>query len=143
MREKEPSNSSAPSPRRLTLPKTRILRGRTNFKSLFTNSKTLTSASVFLRYRIESSDSPELKIAFIAPKKIGTAVQRNRTKRLLRETYRLNQAELDSVIQAPLLLHIGLIARKSKLDFNSLQKEVVTLLTKLRNRVAEHPLLNS
>ncbi len=141
MRKKEQSNLAAPSPRRFTLPKSRILRGRTNFKSLFSNSTSLSSASIFLRYRIAESNSPELKIAFISPKKIGSAVKRNRIKRLMRESFRLNQELLEPMLNAPVLLHVGLIARSSDIDFDTIQKDVVTLLSKLRNRVAEHPLL--
>ena len=143
MREKEQSNLTAPSPRRLTLPKSRILRGRTNFKSLFSNSKSLSSSSVLLKYRIEKTNTPEFKIAFIAPKKVGTAVKRNRIKRLMREAYRLNQQIVDSISGTPLLLHVALIARSSDKDFQVIQEDVVTLLNKLRNRVAEHPLLNT
>ena len=144
MREKEQSNLTAPpSPRRLTLPKTRILRGRTNFKSLFSNSKTLSSATVFLKYRIEKTNSPEFKIAFIAPKKVGGAVKRNRIKRLMREAYRLNQQLLDSINESSLLIHIALIARTSDTNFQVIQDDVVTLLNKLRTRVAEQPLLNT
>ena len=143
MRKKEQSNLTAPSPRRFTLPKSRILRGRTNFKSLFSNSTSLSSASIFLRYRIAESNSPEFKIAFISPKKIGSAVQRNRIKRLMRESYRLNQEILEPVQGASVLLHVGIIARTSEIDFQTMQNEVITLLTKLRNRVAEHPILKT
>jgi ribonuclease P protein component len=143
MREKEQSNLTAPSPRRLILPKSRILRGRTNFKSLFSNSKSLSSASVLLKYRIEETKSPEFKIAFIAPKKIGTAVKRNRIKRLMREAYRLNQQIVDSLTESSFLVHIALIARTSDTDFLPLREDVVTLLNKLRTRVAEQPLINT
>ncbi len=143
MREKEQSNLTAPSPRRFTLPKSIILRGRTNFKSLFSNSKTLSSGSVFLKYRIEKTNSPEFKIAFIAPKKIGGAVKRNRIKRLMREAYRLNQQLVDSINESTVLIHIALIARSSEHDFQTIQEDVVTLLNKLRTRVAEHPLINT
>lgn len=143
MREKEQSNLTAPSPRRLTLPKSRILRGRTNFKSFFTNSKSLSSTTVFLRYRIEKAQSSEFKIAFIAPKKIGSAVKRNKSKRLMREAYRLNQQIVDSLLETPLSIHVALIARSSGHDFKTVQDEVVTLLHNLRTRVTEHPLLKN
>lgn len=143
MRKKEQSNLTAPSPRRFTLPKSRILRGRTNFKSLFSNSTSLSSASIFLRFRIAESSSPEFKIAFISPKRIGSAVKRNRIKRLMRESFRINQELLEPMLHAPVLLHVGLIARTSDVDFQTIHNDVVTLLTKLRNRVAEHPILKT
>ena len=61
----------------------------------------------------------------------------------MREAYRLNQQIVDSISGTPLLLHIALIARSSDKDFQVIQEDVVTLLNKLRNRVAEHPLLNT
>ncbi len=143
MREKEQSNLTAPSPRRLTLPKSRILRGRTNFKSLFSNSKTLSSTTITLKYRIKQSNSPDFKIAFIAPKKLGTAVKRNRIKRLMRESYRINQELLDSISGTQVQVHAAIIAKTADVEFNTIQEDVVTLLSKLRNRVAEYTHLNT
>lgn len=143
MREKEPSNLTAPSPRRFTLPKKNILRGRKNFTSLFSHSKTLHSDTLSLRYKILNDDHSDFKIAFIAPKKIGTAVKRNRTKRLMREAFRLNQFLLSSNNSNDDSLHLALIAKKSNSDFKSVETEVVTLLTNLRNRVADHTHLNT
>lgn len=54
----------------------------------------------------------------------------------MRESYRLNQEILEPVQGASVLLHVGIIARTSEIDFQTMQNEVVTLLTKLRNRVA-------
>lgn len=143
MREKEQSNLPAPSPRRFTLPKKSILLGRSNYKRLFSDSESLSARSVFLRYRIEQSKTLEFKIAFIAPKKIGNAVNRNRIKRLMRETYRLNQSLTDSFAHTPILLHVAFIATSTEVNFKAIQKDIVTLLNKLRAHVAEHSLLNT
>ncbi len=143
MREKEQNNLIAPSPRRFTLPKSITLRGRTNFKRLFSSSKTLSSASVSLKYTIELSDTTDFKVAFIAPKKIGGATHRNKTKRLLREAYRLNQHIVDTFIEKPMLIHIAFLAKSSHNDFSQIQKDVVFLLHKLNVKIAEHSHLNT
>lgn len=70
-------------------------------------------------------------------------MKRNRIKRLMREAYRLNQQLVDSINESSILIHIALIARSSDTDFQAIQDDVVTLLHKLRTRVAEHPLLNT
>ena len=129
MREKEQSNSTAPSPRSYILPKKNILQGRSNYKRLFSDSESLSARSVFLRYRIEQSKTLEFKIAFIAPKKIGNAVNRNRIKRLMRETYRLNQSLTDSFAHTFILLCCT--ATSTEVNFKAIQKDIVTLLNKL------------
>ena len=138
MRKKEQSNNAAPVPRGFSLPKSHILRGRTNFKSLFTNSKFISSPSVTLRYSLKAHPNGEFKLAFICPKKLGSAVQRNRIKRLLREAYRLsNEHLLPFGGDLPTVeLHGAFIARNSKLTFDTACKEMETLLGDLRTRVA-------
>ncbi len=61
----------------------------------------------------------------------------------MRESFRLNQEILEPVQGAYVLLHVGIIARTSEIDFQTMQNELVTLLTKLRNRLAEHPILKT
>ncbi len=77
-----------------------------------------------------------IQVSFIAPKRTGTAVQRNRTKRLMREAYRLHQFELtDTMSQLENDVHFAFIARKALNNFDSVENEVVTLLGKLRTRL--------
>ncbi len=138
MRKKEQSKPSAPSSRRFSLPKSHILRGRTNFKSLFANSKQFSSPSINFRFALSAQPETDLKMAFISPKKIGTAVKRNRAKRLLREAYRLNQPILTDGLEAvSFKLHGVFIARHAHLEFSEVQHEMVTLLQKLRTRIVE------
>lgn len=73
-----------------TLPRAEILRGTDAFTSLFRRSSTIRGRHVNLRYRIAEPDGRQL-VAFIAPKRIGSAVTRNRLKRRMRECYRTNK----------------------------------------------------
>ena len=82
MSEKEQSNITVAPPRRFTLPKSRILRGKRNFQNLFSGTTLIKSPSVNLRYTTFSSSEWDFKIGFISPKKTGNAVQRNNAKRI-------------------------------------------------------------
>ena len=136
MREKELSNLTAPSPRRFTLPKSHILRGKRNFKRLFTKSSLITSQSVNLRFAQYPSADEGFQIGFISPKKIGTAVQRNRAKRLMREAYRLNQHLITDVVrELNIGLHAVFMARSAKLEFSQVNDDIVTMLNELRTRL--------
>lgn len=136
MSKKEPSNSTGSASRRFKLPKSRILRGRRNFQNLFSDSLLIQSSQVTLRYTSYPNSSEGFKIGFIAPKKIGTAVQRNRAKRLLREAFRLQQQNLLTTLQQTHTeVHAVLIARNTGMDFHIIQQQVETLLQELRNRL--------
>lgn len=136
MRKKEQSNLTAPSPRRFTLPKSHILRGRRNFQRLFASSKFINSPTITLRYTLYSTSDEGFKIGFISPKKIGTAYKRNRSKRLMREAYRLNKYSLlDILSKFNGGLHAVFIARHADLDYHTVEKDMVTLLEDLRSQV--------
>lgn len=73
----------------------------------------------------------QMKFGFIASKKIGNAVQRNRAKRLMREVIRLHLSEI------PKDLQIIFIARKSiqGLSYKEVEKSMLQLLFKIKNKV--------
>ncbi|MFD2531505.1 ribonuclease P protein component [Gracilimonas halophila] len=136
MREKELSNLTDSPERRFTLSKSHILRGRRNFEELFSGSSMLRSQNVNLRYTSYPNADKKILVGFIAPKKIGKAVQRVRTKRLLREAYRLNQHIITGLpITADIGLHYAFMAKRADLTFEAVQQEVISLLKELRDRL--------
>ncbi|MBO6584507.1 MAG: ribonuclease P protein component [Gracilimonas sp.] len=140
MREKEPSNHTDSPDRRFTLSKSHILRGRRNFEELFSSSSLLTSKEVNLRYRTYPDADKNVLVGFIAPKKIGNAVKRIRTKRLLREAYRLNQhiiTELPEITEMG--LHYVFMAKHANLTFDMAERSVTDLLKQLRSTLTSKP----
>ena len=90
------------------LPKRRILRKNKEFQKVYRYGHSY--ANRYLVLYVFADNSPQSKVGFAAGKKLGNAVTRNRVKRLLRETYRLNQNLLQ---QKHCLLLVG---RKAATD---------------------------
>ena len=71
----------------IRLPKKEILRGRKNIDGVFLNGSRFTSNGITALWM----NSISRKVAFFVSTKAGNAVTRNKIKRLLRESYRLNK----------------------------------------------------
>lgn len=65
----------------------KTLKSKQEFERVFAHGKRANDKLVRMRY-IEVSKDEETKIAFVAAKRLGTAVFRNRSKRMLREAAR-------------------------------------------------------
>jgi ribonuclease P protein component len=97
-------------PRRHTFPKSHRLGGRYEFSAVFEH-KTRESRGPLTLYA-KPNDRGHCRLGISISRKVGTAVRRNRIKRLLRESFRLMQHDLprgyDLVIvvrpHAPLML---------------------------------------
>jgi len=80
-----------------------------------------------------------IKAAFAVSKKLGTAVWRNRVKRLLRESFRLNKLELCSAANLKNLNLIIVFSSNSinqkhdpKLSLKDVMPEIIELLNRIR-----------
>lgn len=74
------------------LPRSSIIKSKRDFQRIYENAKSLSNRYLVLYYE-KAEKAKENKIGFAAGKRLGCAVIRNRVKRLMRESYRLVQAE--------------------------------------------------
>ena len=68
-----------------------ILRNQKHFNAVYKRGKSKGSRYVVVLYK--KNGLPDTRVAFLASKKVGNSVQRNRARRLMRESYRLLGAE--------------------------------------------------
>lgn len=66
--------------------KPNILRKKSDFTAIYNKGKSVGDRYVVVFYR--RNGLPERRIAFLASKKVGNAVKRNRARRLMKESYR-------------------------------------------------------
>jgi len=96
----------------VSFPKKEKLTNKKLFEALFTEGKSLREFPVKLIYLpVHFDDGIPVKVAVVAPKKkFKTAVERNRIKRLLRESYRQNKPLIFNNIEgnyAFIFLYLG------------------------------------
>lgn len=123
--------------RRHRLPRTAILRGKKAFTGLFASGKVLRGRDFDFKYSVGASGDRSIKVAFIAGKRLGGAVVRNRCKRLMREAYRLSQQPfIDTTNEFGLDIEGAFIAKKPTLDLRELIRQMETIAHRLRDQVA-------
>lgn len=76
--------------------KTQRLLTAKQYKQVFTNPKKLTTSNLTCLYCPSAENYARLGV-IVAKKNIRLAVDRNRLKRILRESFRLNQSELPAM----------------------------------------------
>jgi ribonuclease P protein component len=108
------------------LPKRRILRKNKEFQKVYRYGRSY--ANRYLVLYAFTANGPEGKVGFAAGKKLGNAVTRNRVKRLLRESYRLNQQLLGPKYD------LLLVGRKAAVDvkYAVMEKAFLSLVRKAR-----------
>ncbi|MEK6643502.1 MAG: ribonuclease P protein component [Planctomycetota bacterium] len=79
-------------PARLTFPRSRRLSGRSAFARVFAQRQSASNQRLVV-YAAENDGKPS-RLGLSVSRRIGSAVIRNRVKRLLREAFRLEQREL-------------------------------------------------
>ena len=84
-----------------SLPRSSRIRQNRDYRRIYRQGKRFSNRAGLL-YLVKSRRS-DVRIGFVATKKIGHAFARNRAKRLMKEVYRLHRHELASHYEAILL----------------------------------------
>jgi ribonuclease P protein component len=72
--------------------KKNVLRRKSDFSTIYNKGKSVGDRYVVLFYR--KNNLPYNRIAYLASKKVGNAVKRNRARRLMKESFRLTNLEI-------------------------------------------------
>ncbi len=121
------------------------IKSRKDFQQIYTSGKIFFSNQNIIKalFIIEkNSEPPGVKIAAAVFKKAGNAVWRNRLKRLIRESYRLNKEILAGYAQEKKLLvkivfspNLLYQKKNKKLILNNIMPEVVDLMMKIKSAI--------
>ena len=83
-------------PQRLTLPAQRRLRRKPDFEAVYARGRRMGNGFFGVTARLNDEGRPRLGLA-VASKMAGGSVERNRIRRVVRESFRLHQHELPAV----------------------------------------------
>lgn len=117
---------------RHTLPRAKILRGKSHFDRLFREGNRLTASSVDLRFTALPDATAGCLVAFVAGKKLGNAVIRNRCKRRMREAYRQHPLRPEGSQG----IHLILIAKKWDVAYSQVESDIHSLIDRLQAQLA-------
>ena len=118
-----------------SFPKSEKLKSLKLFEKLFENGNSLNKFPVKLLWiPVKSENNSPVKVGFaVSSRKIKLAVKRNRIKRLMRESYRLNkQALIDSCIKKEIgLAVVFLFNGNEPISYVETKEKIILLLQRL------------
>ena len=107
-----------------------ILSLKKNSEFLKIYKKGISKVNKFLVIYFLKNDLGENRIGYSVSKKVGNSVVRNRVKRLMKESYRLNSDNLKKGYDIVFVARV----RMSKADFKTTEKNMLTLLKDLERK---------
>src|SRR5690554_5985524 len=126
-----------------TFKKAERLSGKTVISNLFKNGKSVKAFPFVLLYQpVEFEKAVPARLTISIPKrKVKSAVKRNRIRRMVRETYRVQKHLLYDVLNSQhqqFALLIIFVGTEAGLDSNLVQEKISRILTRLSKEVTEN-----
>ncbi len=128
------------------LSKSERIKSRKLLEVLFSQGEALYSRKSRFKavfYLFKKSNQPGVKVVFAVHKRAGNAVWRNRVKRLMRETYRLNKNILYASIPQNTLLLLALSPSRINqrnyriINLSDVAPDIINLLEQVRVKLPE------
>jgi len=127
--------------RRFTLKKEERVRGVKQIEHLFTHGKSFVAYPLRVVFVEQPGITPSQVSIFVSvpKKKLKSAVDRNRIKRLIREAYRLNKYTFDrSCLRENQTLAIAFVYLKNEMsDYETIAKSVRKALKEIEKQLKE------
>ena len=102
--------------------KKEVLRGKKDFGRVYNRGKSIRDRYLVLIYL--KNGLPYNRTAFLASKKVGNSVQRNRAKRLMKESYRARMDDIKEGYDLIMIARNTINGRKSGEVGESLEKSM-------------------
>jgi len=112
----------SPSPR-LGLPRQRRLKQGRDFSRVKSQGKRLAKGSLIANWMVLPAGSNS-RLGVITSRRLGSAVVRARARRLLRESFRLHQAELLEAVDLVLVARPAIVGKK----YTEVEKDFLTAM---------------
>ncbi len=122
------------------LPKTCIIKSSREISSIFKSGKRINGINISVVYLLRP-DTQTARIAFTVSRRVKRAVDRNRLKRLMRETFRLNNEKLNDTIReketgVDLVLNYGHDLAEKSLSLKDIEKDFKQFISRISNDIA-------
>ena len=116
-------------PTKLRFPKAVHIRSRLDFARVYEQGSRVSDAVLLVT--AARNDEPHTRIGLSVSKRCGNAVHRNRWKRLIREAFRLSQAEMPTSIDLVVQPRAG-----AEPDAMTVQRSLTSLMKRVAKRLA-------
>ena len=117
----------AAPPHPLALPHSRHIKQGRDFQRIKARGRRTVNGCLIANWQVLAPGTVS-RLAVITPKKIGSAVVRNRARRLLRESYRLHQNQFLAAVDLVLIARPSIAGR----DFVQVERDFLSALRNAR-----------